>query len=556
MGERHPTIQVPPRATSPLDGPCAVDCDEDDEVLCSLPLQATTSRQNATGNDYNLEKRPLRVGAGGDVKVDTVASDGDDDDHYLQTSAMTSPRANAGSSRQRPHAAELADITRRRSVRGGSVSGEGVDRPENSQSRCPAPCTHAQPATTTSDRIAVFSKPAVSRANDLLKTLVSYFLFVYIFIGLVIVSRNLLFGSVSSALSPICRIPGSALLSLPMCYLETSIQHPGKERPLVQFDRLMNVQSMFETVLNRSAGGVSLPLDMKRSEESIRDLRKVVGFSDFPSKDELVCAFDGFVEKSEIASSDLQTFNRHIGRSANNILITARWTKRTLEHIVLRDGPKGAIVSFLNDKFLAPFQSLNFTEDTLCAQYVQYSGIVEHEIHRLIGEAQALLDQFKNIQDCLDAIHRIVVNRDPLAQGSQAEVLSQLWKTLGGNRVHLEKFNQETWILSRVHTYRQSAIAHVGGALMNLQRMEAELQKLRTTVSGRGSLGGSSGVPLSVHIEIIEMGIKSLEYCSNQAKLVHDTELRKRLRLERGYGGYKKIKEMKGVMSREKSIVV
>ncbi|MCJ1430513.1 hypothetical protein MMC29_008431 [Sticta canariensis] len=563
MGERHPTTPAPPaRATSKLDGPCAVDCDEDEDHQALCSQATTTSRQNATGNEYTLEKkRPVGVGAGGHVQVDHVPSDGDD---LLQTSATATPRfsrrAHAASSRHRPYTAELADITQRRSLGGGGVSGEGADSLESSRSRCPAPCTHAQqPATTTttSDRIAIFSKPAVSsRAYDVLKTLLSYFLLVYIFVGLVIVSGNLLFGSVYSALSPICRIPASELLSLPMCDLETSAQHQLKERPLVQFDRLMNVQSKFETVLNKSAGAVSLPLDMERSEESIRDLRTVVGSSDSPSKDELVLAFDGFVEKSEIASSDLRKFNRHVGHSADNILVTARWTKRILEHIVLRNAPKGGIVSFLNDKLLAPFQSLNFTEDTLCAQYVQYSRIVEHEIHRLMVEAQALLDLFKNIQDCLDAIHRIAVRGDPLAQGSQAEVLSQLWKKLGGNRVHLEKFNLEPWILGQINTYRQSAIAHVGGALIMFQRMDAELQELRKTVGGRGSLGGSRGVPLSVYIEILEIGVKSLEKCRNQARVVHDKELRKRLRLDRGYGGYKEIEEIKGAMSGKKSLVL
>ena len=145
---------------------------------------------------------------------------------------------------------------------------------------------------------------------------------------------------------------------------------------------------------------------------------------------------------------------------------------------------------------------------------------------------------------------------DPLAQDSQTEVLSRLWKKWGGNLVHLEKFNSETWILGQVNTYRQSAIAHVGGALITFQRMEAELQQLSKTVGGRGSLGGSRGVPLSVHIEIIEMGVKSLEKCRNQARVVHDKELRKRLRVDRGYEGYKEIKDIKGAMSRKKSIVL
>jgi hypothetical protein len=47
---------------------------------------------------------------------------------------------------------------------------------------------------------------------------------------------------------------------------------------------LMSVQSKFEEVLVESAGSVSLPLDMKRGEASIRDLRQLVKYSHVNSK--------------------------------------------------------------------------------------------------------------------------------------------------------------------------------------------------------------------------------------------------------------------------------
>ena len=52
----------------------------------------------------------------------------------------------------------------------------------------------------------------------------------------------------------------------------------------MEFDQLMTVQSKFEEVLEESAGGVSLPLDMKRGEASVRDLRQLVRYSQLHSK--------------------------------------------------------------------------------------------------------------------------------------------------------------------------------------------------------------------------------------------------------------------------------
>lgn len=117
-------------------------------------------------------------------------------------------------------------------------------------------------------------------ALRILKTPISYLLAVWLLFGLGLVARNLITNSVYASLSPLCRIPGSSLLNLPFC------ENVGNPPPPhhVEFDQLMAVQSNFEQVLEESAGGVSLPLDMKRGEASIRDLRQLVRYSHLHSK--------------------------------------------------------------------------------------------------------------------------------------------------------------------------------------------------------------------------------------------------------------------------------
>ena len=372
-----------------------------------------------------------------------------------------------------------------------------------------------------------------------LKTPISYLIAGWLLVGLLVFLRNLLFSSIYSALSPVCRIPGASFLNLPMCQSPVSIQYSGEEPPLVQFDQLMSVQNKFEAVLQESAGGVSLPLDMKRGETSIRDLRQVVRFSQLHSKNELVLEFDGFIETARIASYDLQKFNSHVGRGVDNILATARWTKRVLDGIAERDGSQGAIASFFNDKVLAPFQPIQFTEDALLDQYTQHTRVVEEEINRLVMEAQALLLVLQNLEDRLDVIHGIAVRDNLHAQGSRAEVLSQLWTMLGGNRSKLGKFDSQLRLLGQVNTYRQNAIAHVSGTLVRLQGMGAELEELRERVGGVELLGGKGSVPLSLHIENIEMGVERLERGRKGAKELENEELRKSL--EKGKGSDRMI---------------
>ncbi len=385
----------------------------------------------------------------------------------------------------------------------------------------------------------------LGEAMSKLKTPISIFLALYLFVGFLLVLRNLFTTSVYTALSPICRIPGSSLLNLPMCH--TTVQSgqytSDGGSPPVEFDELFNVQTQFESILEESAGGVSLPLDMKRSETSLRDLRTIIRYSSLPSRNELVFEFTGFIETAGIASSDLQKFNSHVGRAVDNILATARWTKRVLDGVAMEQESRGIVSSFFNDKLLTPFQPLKTTEATVLRQYTVHTRAVENEISRLIDEAQALLSVLRNLDDRLDVIHGVAVRDKLHAQGSKEEVMSHLWTMLGGNQKTLGKFESQMKLLKDVNTYRQTAIAHVAGTMLKLQAMGAELEELRERVGTVELVGEKKGVPLSVHVESIELGVERLEQRRDWARGVEERELRKALINE---PGREKQKEIQG----------
>ena len=501
-----------------------------------------------------------------------VESDGDDE--YTPPSKATSSTQNDFNKQMR-RSVELNDNTRTKisrnarsseepelimpSIYGGSVGGSWLgeekrreipqQRKMNRRRSC-SPKNHdcsvykgRRPTPTVQDRVEAglevslnFLRPILKWIYEVLaigfqtlKTPIAIMLAAWFLVGLFIVLRNIFFASLSNALSPLCRIPGIYLLHLPFCHSFLSINYNDDEPPPVQFDQLMTVQNRFEEVLQESAGGVSLPLDMKRGETSIRDLKQVVRFSQLHSKNELVLEFDGFIETARIASYDLQKFNSHVGRGVDNILATARWTKRVLGGIAERDASKGAITSFFSDKILAPFQPLKFTEDTLLDQYMQHTRVVEDEVNRLVAEAQALLMVLQNLEDRLDVIHGIAIRDNLHTQGSKAEVLSQLWTMLGGNRKKLGKFDSQLRLLQQVDTYRQNAIAHVSGTLVKLQGMGAELEELRERVGSVELLGGKGAIPLRLHIENIEMGVERLEKGRKGAKELENEEMQKSL---------------------------
>ncbi|KKY27227.1 hypothetical protein UCRPC4_g01210 [Phaeomoniella chlamydospora] len=376
--------------------------------------------------------------------------------------------------------------------------------------------------------VVVYILDIVAGALKALKKPISVAIAAYLFFGLLILVRNLLTNSIYSALSPICRIPGASLMGLPMCQFGDTVEYQENANAAVEFDQLMTVQSKFEEILEQSAAGVSLPLDMKRGETSIRDLRQIVRFSHLSSRNELVLEFDGFIETARIASYDLQKFNSHVGRAVDNVLSTARWTRRVLEEISVREASRGIIPAFINDRLLAPFQPVNkFSENVLLDQYIQHTRNVEEQINHLISEAQALLLVLTNLEDRLEVIHSISMRDNVQAQGSKDEILSQLWTMLGGNRVALGKYNSQLQLLRRVGEYRKTAWAHISGTILRLQAMGAELEELRERVGSAELLKDRKEIPLAVHIENIELGVERLEQGRGNARRLENEHLRR-----------------------------
>ena len=370
----------------------------------------------------------------------------------------------------------------------------------------------------------------LGKTLNTLKTPISYALAIYLFFGAVILLRSLLTASVYSALSPICRLPGSSLLQLPMCKSSLSVNYAGHDtldNPPVEFDQLMNVQSKFESIMEESAHGLSLPRDMKRGEASIRDLRTVVKFSHLHSRNELVLEFDGFIDTARLASLDLQKFNSHVGRSVDMILSTNRWTWRVLDDIAIQKSERGVISAFVNDRLLGPFQPVRFTESELLERYIEHTQVIESEIERLVEEAQALLQILQNLEDRLDIINEIAVRDDVYAKGARDEILAQLWTKLGGNRSKVDKFDSQISLLRHVSEYRRAAFNHVSTTTLKLQAMGSELEELRERVAGPSAFEDKARVPLRVHIENIEMGVERLEAGRDKLRKTEEAQYRK-----------------------------
>ncbi|PNS21222.1 hypothetical protein CAC42_1001 [Sphaceloma murrayae] len=369
-------------------------------------------------------------------------------------------------------------------------------------------------------------------AANFAKPMLGYVLAIYLLVGGMIMARNMLFNSLNSALAPVCRIPGAGLI-VPFCTAGNFTQQHGD----VEFDKLISTQATFEEVLTTSAESASLPMDMKRSESSIRDLRHVVEYSALPSRNELVFEFTGFIDTARQASNDLTKYNSRIGRAVDRILSTNRWTLQVLEGVEMERSEQGSISRFIGERLdiFAPFRAAptKLTRDILYDQYIRHTSAVEDQIQALIIEAQALLAVLQNLDDRLDLIASIAMRDGIKVRDNNDELWALLWTKLGGNRASVSRIHRQLAVLKEVGAYRKLAFAHVSGTIIKLQGIAAALEDLRERVARPEVLGvGSAGsvrrdeIPLEMHIGEIVMGVERLETVREDGRRIEGQRLR------------------------------
>lgn len=350
----------------------------------------------------------------------------------------------------------------------------------------------------------VFSILGLTMQN--LKPLLASLVLIYLVGAALVFGSGFLTNSITHALSPICRLPFTSSLSFCPMVDKAQVQGPA------EFDKLVQAQDAFQEVLASSSVGANLPLDMKRSEASVRDLKHVVQYSTLPSKNELVFEFAGFIDTARQASQDLSKFNSRIGRAVDHILSTNRWTLSVIDGVSASEASRGAIANWVTNNFnvFAPFQPVSLSRNVLLDQYLRHTGAVEEQILSLINEALALRDILENLDGRLDVISGIVTRDDIRIGATKDELFATLWTKLGGNKSSVNKLNKQLQLLKDVNQYRRAAWGHVTTTLLKLQEIQHSLEDLRERVALPETVG-TDKVPLEVHIESINLGIERLE---------------------------------------------
>ncbi|KAI1125310.1 hypothetical protein F5Y10DRAFT_247368 [Nemania abortiva] len=366
----------------------------------------------------------------------------------------------------------------------------------------------------------------------LLKWPVAIFLAFYMAIGITNVGKDMIAQSASASLQPICQIPGVSFFNPTWCPERPPASSSKGIAPRAQrleFDELMKAQSQLEEVLETSAEGVSLPLEMTRSETSVRDLAIMVRYSDLPGREELVYEFGGYLNTSRKIINDLQLFNTHIGSAVDSVIGMNRWTSRHIDSVAAKQEAQNSALARGIRWILAPFQPVAFDEYGILNQYVEHSTFVLHKIENLIQEAQALLRLLEHAENHLQQIHEYIVRDDYAVRKERGDVLSELWTYLGLNHHSLRKMEARLLLLRQIDGQRKSAIARLKSLVHDLGDIQTKVTDLRDRIAAPGLVPDITSIPLSVHIETINAGIARLEAARSRIRTEEDERINETL---------------------------
>lgn len=357
---------------------------------------------------------------------------------------------------------------------------------------------------------------------------------IYFTFGVLILASNWLTHSFYAAISPLCKIPGVSYVDLPFCPKMPDMTGGGggggggNSGADIDFDNLVDIQERLPNVLEMSANSISLPMEMKRSEASIRDLRTMVRYSDLRGKEELVLEFDGYIETARTASADLQKFNAHVGTAVDAVISINRWTSRYLDGLAASERDRGlqGIAAGLAAWAFAPFRPAAFDERGLVAQYVEHTALVSDRIAVLIDEATYVLTTLERLDGHLDLIHDWATRTHRDVAGDRSDVLLSLWTMVGANRGRLRHLDTQLRLLGRVGAQRRDAVRRLVELRVELLRIQAELEELRERVAAPEIAARGGVVPLSVHVEIINAGVANLEQARTRIRGVENDRIR------------------------------
>lgn len=342
----------------------------------------------------------------------------------------------------------------------------------------------------------------------------------------------------ASMLKPICSIPGASLV--PICSLQAQPQpsQGPQDRPpkWADYPRLVDMQATtLGQLLDQTAGGSGLALEIKKAELATHDLTTLVRVSDLTSRELLADTLVGFVGDAKKTAEDLQRLGAKVGgavdrhvsslsqasRDANIVCSVMAMNDYALNKIdAAQNGQPSAVM-----RVLWPFGSASGTQEVVRSTFEDAMAVMGDAMARVVVEAQLSLGHLQDLEQRLLTLHEIIAREDKAVEADKGELLAHLWTKLGGNKKKMKGFERHVQLLGGVRAYRKQALGHVVGTLQTLSGMQADMEELRARVASV-PVGGER-IPVEVHMRSIQKGLERMKEGRVRAKQLEEEAVKK-----------------------------
>jgi hypothetical protein len=241
----------------------------------------------------------------------------------------------------------------------------------------------------------------------------------------------------------------------------------------------------FGHLLDESAGGSGLSLEIKTAQMATEDLVTLVLVSDLNSRDMLADTLFKFVNDAKHTGSGLQRLSSRIGGAVDRYVF--RFDRIIFSFIFPRsimavnDYALYAIEAaqskppWFSMQGLVPWFRPPPTSEIVTKTFTEAMSVLTSAMERLILEAEVNLVNLNKLEERLLTLHDIVSREDSTLSSAKTELLSALWTKLGGNKKTLRNFESHLSLLQNLGMYRKQVLTHVVAALQTLRAMSSDM---------------------------------------------------------------------------------
>ncbi|PTB68230.1 hypothetical protein BBK36DRAFT_1114852 [Trichoderma citrinoviride] len=288
----------------------------------------------------------------------------------------------------------------------------------------------------------------------------------------------------SFSLKSLHDIPSVSNFQMPFFEVETSGR--AASASFIDFTSLMDVQSGFESVLDKMTQGLAMPRELKESEMVTRNLRSLLKTSEGAGSEDLMSELNGYIEKVGRAAAAMQTFHIHVGSTVDSVININRWTLRHINSLSMEpEAPTLPPVIAWAIRPLSIFRSSrqDGNDKALWDKYSEHVVLVQDRLDKLLEEGKALSLLLHQGQAHLSAINEQAEERLSSAGGkarpsSGSSFLSGVWAYLGRFVEDRHSFREEIALLKKANAQYAAILSHLLSLIENLKDIQLYLGDL------------------------------------------------------------------------------